>query len=363
MNDSIDDPIEHLSGIAASDVDTGRLKTRLLTSGPHDGEPVYFLHGNLASSTYWEETMLALPDQYRAIACDLRGYGLSERRSLVDATGGVGDWVDDVVSLADTLGHDRFHVVAHSLGGCVAWGLLARTIQRIQTATLFAPGPPCGFGGAHGLTGHLNYADGAGSGAGLAQQQLVTRLNAGEREIADEFFSPRAALNRLCWNPPFRPAREEDLLTAMLQVHLGKDQFPGDWQPSSNWPGFAPGVKGPVNALSPLYNQWVLRELIEGTSKATPPLLWIYGDADLIVCDRSLSDAGTQGQLGLRTDWPGEDIFPPQPLLQQVTHVLDEYEEAGGAVQRLILPDVGHTPYLECPAVVQSALLEHLSKR
>ena len=52
----------------------------MLTSGPQDGEPVLFLHGNLSSSTFWEETMLALPNRFRAVAPDQRCYGLSDPR-------------------------------------------------------------------------------------------------------------------------------------------------------------------------------------------------------------------------------------------------------------------------------------------
>ena len=88
--------------------------------------------------------------------------------------------------------------------------------------------------------------------------------------------------------------------------------------------------------------------------------MWVYGAADLVISDASVSDAGSQGKLGLRPDWPGDEVFPPQPYLTQVTCTLDQYERTGGRVQRLIWPDVGHTPYLERPREFQSALLRHL---
>ena len=91
-----------------------------------------------------------------------------------------------------------------------------------------------------------------------------------------------------------------------------------------------------------------------------PPLLWIHGSADAIVSDRSLSDVGYQGQLGLRPDWPGEQVFPAQPLISQVRYTLDQYEKRGGRVRRLELTDVGHSPQLEWPADVQAALAEHI---
>ncbi len=351
--------IHHLRGISCQRMRTSRLETELLTSGPESGEPVLFLHGNLSSGTFWEETMLQLPPQFRAWAPDQRGYGRSAPEAHIDATRGFGDWADDVAAIADTLKWNQFHLVAHSLGGCVAWAVIGHQSHRIRSATLVAPGPPCGFGGARGPRGDLNWADGAGSGAALVHPEFTSRLSSGQRDMSHDMFSPRAMMNRLYWKPPFQSAREEDLLTAMLQVHLGPRQFPGDWVPSPNWPGFAPGRFGPINAISPRYNQAILPQLLAADAK--PPLLWVYGAADAIITDTSISDAGTQGQLGLRPDWPGASIFPPQPYLSQVRFALDEYEKSGGQVQRLIMPEVGHTPYLERPDDFRDALVRHLT--
>jgi pimeloyl-ACP methyl ester carboxylesterase len=218
----------HLPGVESCRIRTARLATHLLTSGPKDGEPVLFLHGNLSSSAFWEETMLALPQRYFAAAPDQRGYGLSDPAAEIDATRGFGDWADDVSALADALGWDRFHLVAHSLGGCVAWAVIGNCPQRLRSVVLVAPRPPCGFGGAHGEMGELNHEDGAGSGAGLVHPELVRRLSQRERGISHPLFSPRAMMNRLYWKPPFHPVRDEDFLTAMLQVHVGLHQFPGD---------------------------------------------------------------------------------------------------------------------------------------
>jgi pimeloyl-ACP methyl ester carboxylesterase len=330
-------------------------------TGSEDGEPVLFLHGNLSSSTFWEETMLGLPDGFRAVAPDQRGFGLSDPSQLVDATRGFADWADDVAALADHFGWDRFHLVGHSLGGCVAWFLVGSRPERLRTVTLIAPGPPCGFPGAHGDRGELNHRDGAGAGAGLMHPEFVKQLKAGQEDVTNELFSPRVVMNRVYWKPPFRPTREEELLKAMLQVHVGDRQFPGDWTASTHWPGFAPGRFGPINAISPLYNQGLLERILETQQK--PPMLWIYGTADAVISDHSMSDPGQQGKLQLRPDWPGESVFPAQPLLTQVKFALDQYEQQGGSVNRLVLSEVGHTPYLERPLEVQAALNQHLKRK
>ena len=346
----------HLPGVRSERIRSGRLETRVLRSGDGAGQPVLFLHGNLSSATFWEETMLELPLGFAAFAPDLRGYGLSDPTALINATRGVADWADDAVALADQFGWDRFHLVAHSLGGCVAWRLLGDHADRLRSVVLISPGPPGGFGGTQGPTGTLNHEDGAGSGAGLVQLDLIDGLR--ERDMTEGPLSPRTLMNRLYWHPEFRPAREEAFLTAMFQTHLGERQFPGDWIPSPHWPGFAPGEWGPINAMSPRHNRKIL-ERLEGVP-GKPPLLWIHGREDAIVSDSSFSDAGYQGQLGLRPDWPGADVFPSQPMIQQLTHALDCYEQTGGKVQRLTLPGVGHTPYLERAVDVQAAMRGHL---
>ena len=66
-----------LSGITPKMIATERITTRVLFSGPDDGLPVLFLHGNALSATWWEETMVALPALPRHCA---RPAGLWRRR-------------------------------------------------------------------------------------------------------------------------------------------------------------------------------------------------------------------------------------------------------------------------------------------
>lgn len=113
-----------LPGITSKFVDTPRLKIHALFSGSENGKPVLFIHGNASSSTYWEEMMLKLPAGFRGIAPDLRGYGDTEDK-LVDATRGMGDWIDDLLGFLDALKIDKVHVIGHSMGGTIVFGLVA----------------------------------------------------------------------------------------------------------------------------------------------------------------------------------------------------------------------------------------------
>ena len=351
--------INHLDGITASFVETDRIKTYVLTAGSASNPAIIFLHGNASASTIWEETMLEFSGEYYCIAPDLRGYGQSDQEKLIDATRGMMEWVDDLKALVDELGIEQFHLAGHSLGGSVCWGAVAKFGKRIISVALMAPGPPHGFGGIHGKEGDPNNPDFSGSGAGVVNQTFAANLKNGVRDSDDPMFSPRSIMNRLFWHEDFRPEREEQILTAMMQTHCGEKQYPGDFLTSDHWPFVAPGTYGPVNALSPKYNIDVAKKFAEAEIK--PPVLWIYGDDDQIIADESLSDPGYQGKIGYRDGWPGDEVYPPQPMKQQIRHTLTQYRRKGGYVEEMKIRESGHTPFLEQPDAVHSAFRRFLS--
>lgn len=337
--------IPTLPGINAQRITTHRLVTRVLFSGPADGEPVILLHGNLSSATWWEETMIALPDAFRGIAPDQRGFGEANPDSHIDATRGMGDLADDVLALMDTLDIDRAHVVGNSMGGNVVWRLMVDAPDRLISVTLVGPGSPFGFGATKDAQGMPCWPDYAGSGGGLFSRKLVERIKAGDTSTESP-FSPRQALRDLVWKPPFIPTREDEMVEALLQVHTGLRDLPGDSVESENWPGFAPGQWGATNALSPKYAEDAAA-IIHTTPK--PPVLWVRGAHDVGVSDEAMGDIGTLGKLGLIRGWPGGDTFPPQPMISQTRWVLDQYAAQGGIYDEVIMPDAGHVPFIETP--------------
>ncbi len=351
--------IATLPGITSRMVDTPRLRVHALFSGPAQGIPVLFVHGNASSATFWEETMLALPADYRGIAVDLRGYGDTEDK-LIDATRGCGDWVDDILALTQALQLERYHVVGHSLGAAVLYTLLPAASQAIHSVSLVCPGSPYGFGGTKDLNGTPCYDDFAGSGGGTVNPDFPRRMAEGDRSEENPLSAPRVVMNSFYWKPPFRPRREEELLSSLLSERVGPQKYPGDFVPSSNWPNVAPGSCGPINALSPKYVGDSLRRLIEAPYK--PPILWARGADDQIVSDSSLFDLGTLGKLGALPGWPGEDVFPAQPMVRQTRAVLERYRANGGRYEEHVIADTGHTPYIEKPQEFVALLLQHLAQ-
>lgn len=342
-----------LPGITAQTIPTSRLNTHVLFSGPDDGIPVVFIHGNFSSSTFWEEAMLALPPAYRGIAPDLRGYGGTEDL-LIDATRGARDWSDDLKALSDELGDQPAHLVGWSLGAAVVMQFFLDYPELVRSLTLVSPVSPFGFGGTKGETGELVWPDAAGSGGGVVNPEFVRRIAEGDRS-ADDPNSPRNVINAFYYKPGFVSPREEEFLSAALSQRTGADRYPGDLTPSDNWPNVAPGVWGPINATSPKY--YNTGAIADAAHKV--PILWVRGDADQITADNSLFDMGTLGAMDLVPGCP-TDVYPPQPMVTQMRYVLDRYQAGGGTVTEVEL-DAAHSPHLEQPAAFNEAFHAHLT--
>ncbi|MEJ2598938.1 MAG: alpha/beta hydrolase [Anaerolineales bacterium] len=348
--------IPTMEGITAKTITTKRITTRVLFSGPEDGVPVLFLHGNISSATWWEETMVALPDGYRGIAPDQRGFGDAELEKKIDATNGMGNLADDALALLDHLGIDMAHIIGNSLGGMVVWRMMADYPERFLSVTLVDTGSPYGFGGTKDVDGTPCFPDFAGSGGGLTNPELVKRIKEDDRTLESQ-FSPRAAIRMLLVKPPFIPPREEELLSALNASHIGEKDVPGDTEKSPNWPFVAPGKWGASNATSPKYAVSVGKIL---AAEPKHKVLWVRGANDLAVSDSAASDPGFLGRAGLIPGWPGEEIFPPQPMIGQTRAVLEKYAAAGGSYQEVVIADAGHLPFIEKPEEFNRAFHAHI---
>ncbi|TVT46952.1 alpha/beta hydrolase [Amycolatopsis rhizosphaerae] len=340
-----------LPGVTARRVPTARLTVNALEVAGRTGTPVLFVHGNVSSSLFWQETMLALPSSFRPLALDLRGFGDTDPEP-VDATRGLGDYADDLAALVTALDLAPVHLVGWSMGGGV---LLRYLLDRPSTAaslTLVNPVSPYGFGGTHGLDGRLSDPAGAGAGAGTANAEFVRRLAEGDTG-ADSPLSPRQVLLAHYVKPPCVPAHLDMLVESMLSTRTGDDHYPGTSSATAAWPGFAPGDRGVLNTMAPTHFR--IPDL--STVDPKPPLLWIRGTDDVIVSDTSLYDLAHLGSIGAVPGWPGEETCPPQPMVAQTRAVLGTY----GAYREVAIPDSGHSPHLDQPAAFRAALIDHLT--
>jgi pimeloyl-ACP methyl ester carboxylesterase len=319
----------------------------LVRAAEGEGPTVCFIHGNLSSARFFEPLFSSLPTTWRLFAPDLRGFGRSDAMP-VDATRGLGDFVDDVDR---ALGHlaadpaDRpVHLVGWSMGGGVAMAHAIAHPDRVASVTLLAPLSPFGFGGTKGVEGSLCHDDGAGTGAGTVAPELVQRLEEKDRS-ADSDFSPRSVLRSLYLGPASKlpPALEDLFIDEILLAAVGDDHYPGTQRPSEHWPGVAPGTRGVANTMSPLYCD--LSAFAEVA--AVRPVLWVRGSEDRIVSDHSMLDLGHLGALGAVPGWPGAEVFPAQPMVSQTRAILHRAEEQGGTVIEAVFEGCGHSPHLE----------------
>jgi pimeloyl-ACP methyl ester carboxylesterase len=351
-----------LPGLTSSIHQTSRLRTQVLAraaASRSDAGTVVFLHGNASAARFWEETMLALPPEFEALAPDLRGFGGSEAKPI-DATRGLRDFADDLHALlAETpLAPGKVQLVGWSAGAGVAMQYAIDHPDRVAQLVLVAPMSPFGFGGTKDVHGTPCAADFAGSGGGTANPEFVKRIAADDTSEESD-FSPRKVMNQYYVKPPFRaaPAREAVLVAEILATSTAPGGYPGDLTTSPNWPGIAPGKLGMNNAISPAYcNLSSFAKL-----RPQPPVLWLRGADDQIVSDTSLFDLGFLGKLGAVPGWPGDEVYPPQPMIGQVRALLDAYRAAGGSYREEVFANVGHSPHIEAPDAFRKALVSFLA--
>jgi pimeloyl-ACP methyl ester carboxylesterase len=330
-----------LPGVSAHSLTTDRLRIHYLASGPEDGIPVVLIHGNLATGRFYEHLLPDAPKRYRFIAPDMRSFGDTEHVPI-DGTRGLRDWADDTHALVRALGIDRpVHLVGWSTGGAA---IACYAIDRpVASLTFIDPVSPYGFGGIK-ADGTPCFPDYAGSGGGVGSQDFMQRLAAGDR--SDESpFSPRNVMRTSYWSPTHQllAEREDILVDEVLKSVTGEDGYPGDFTPSQNWPGVAPGTRGILNSLSGKYCDW--SGIVDIDPK--PPILWTHGTADIVVADGSAWDIATLGKLGVVPGWPGEEVFPPQPMVTQIRTILERYQAAGGQVQMEMFEGSGHGPHID----------------
>lgn len=96
----------------------GGIRLHVEETGNAQGRPIFFLHGFSQSRLSWRRQMNSdLANDFRLVAMDLRGHGLSEKPH--DAYGDSKLWADDVQAVIETLGLDRPVLSGWSYGGLI----------------------------------------------------------------------------------------------------------------------------------------------------------------------------------------------------------------------------------------------------
>ena len=113
--------------------------------GDPDGLPMLLLHGSLASSRWWLPLFDVLPDEFRAVAPDLRGSGDLYATGKLDAPAdddyAIETQAADILALVDKLGWTQFDLVAHSSGGAIGVEFALQHPERLSTLVLVSSVP------------------------------------------------------------------------------------------------------------------------------------------------------------------------------------------------------------------------------
>jgi non-heme chloroperoxidase len=110
---------------------TGRMKTHTVHGGgglqlhvrewgKADGPPILFIHGWSQNHLCWDKQyQSALRDEFRLVACDLRGHGMSEAPPEAEHYTDGKLWADDLAAIIEQLGLKRPVLVGWSYGAFV----------------------------------------------------------------------------------------------------------------------------------------------------------------------------------------------------------------------------------------------------
>ena len=327
-------------------IDTSRLKTAYYRIGAGNRRKILVIHGNFSSSVFFLPLVHFLKSDYDLAIPDLRCFGNTQSLPI-DATRGYRDWSDDLFSFCEALGWKHFSILGWSLGGSIAMQFTVDHPEMVDRLILAAPGSPYGFGGTRDEKGTLHTPPGLGSGGGCANQVLMfagrTWGHTFIKHMLNEYLFQKTFRMTPDWDVPF--------VQAINRMRLGSGFYPGDFSYTWKWPHVIAGKKGVLNAMSPVYGN--LEAFLDVEPK--PDILWIRGNADQIVSDTSMMELGCLGKLGLVPGWPGEEAYPPQPMIRQTRYFLEQYRKKGGSYTEVVIPG-GHACFLESPTYFLSTL-------
>ena len=98
----------------------GGLRLHVHEWGRTDGPPILFIHGWSQSHLCWAKQYdSALAEEFRLVAYDLRGHGMSEAPLEPQHYTDAELWADDVAAIIEQLGLDRPVLVGWSYGGFI----------------------------------------------------------------------------------------------------------------------------------------------------------------------------------------------------------------------------------------------------
>ncbi len=105
-----------------------------LDEGARTAPAILFVHGNPTWSFHWRRLITRLSSEFRCIAVDHLGCGLSDKPARDYA---LVDHIDHLQQLVDSLGVQRFSLVAQDWGGAIGLGFATDRPTSVDRIALF----------------------------------------------------------------------------------------------------------------------------------------------------------------------------------------------------------------------------------
>jgi len=100
-----------------------------------NGPALYMIHGIGSRKESWNELASGLKDRFTCVSYDLRGHGDSP---VPPTPYSLDDLVEDLELLRTKLGHEKIHLVGHSLGGMIGPAYARAYPQRTLSVALLS---------------------------------------------------------------------------------------------------------------------------------------------------------------------------------------------------------------------------------
>ena len=126
-------PIARLYPFESHFLDLGGVRMHYVDEG--SGEPIVLVHGNPTWSFYFRELIRGLRNEFRVIALDHVGCGLSDKPQKYPYT--LATHIENLNKLIDHLGLDSITLGGHDWGGAIAFGWAVRNPHRIRRLLVF----------------------------------------------------------------------------------------------------------------------------------------------------------------------------------------------------------------------------------
>lgn len=97
-----------------------------------EGEPLILIHGHTLDQRMWRKQIEAFSPYYKVITYDVRGYGRSTKLNEDLKT----THADDLITLMDSLGIEKAHVLGLSMGGFIAADMIAMYPDRLLSCVM-----------------------------------------------------------------------------------------------------------------------------------------------------------------------------------------------------------------------------------